>query len=362
MDVSDFLCHICLGVLVEPVTMPCSHRICQVCLLRSIEVNRTCCPLCKRRLGVWCRRRANGEGLVDRPLWEEIQRRFPAQVQAKMAEQDQEGVGSEASAEALEELFPCVPTHDHARQGEVGSEFRREQDRVRREEEDRRRKEEELSMELIRKMQREEEAENSPPGANTRKRATAANSPFVLAKTSSSSAKASLLSPPSSSARRGEKRKREAASPTAEKQEEESGTPKTVVATSTPTSVTSISAAPTATATSKEESGDPEKDDPGEGPSGASSSCSYSPEEVREQRRVLEEIRQLRADGEMARRLQREAEEEEEERAARVRRTPSTPKTMSATPKPLSKKSKSAEVGGSGKKFRQLSINELLKR
>ena len=34
MDVSDFLCHICLGVLIEPVTMPCKHRICQVSEMR----------------------------------------------------------------------------------------------------------------------------------------------------------------------------------------------------------------------------------------------------------------------------------------------------------------------------------------
>lgn len=30
LELSDVLCHICLGILIEPVTMPCKHRMCHV--------------------------------------------------------------------------------------------------------------------------------------------------------------------------------------------------------------------------------------------------------------------------------------------------------------------------------------------
>lgn len=30
LDLSDVGCNICLGILIEPVTLPCEHRMCKV--------------------------------------------------------------------------------------------------------------------------------------------------------------------------------------------------------------------------------------------------------------------------------------------------------------------------------------------
>ena len=95
--------------------------------------------------------------------------------------------------EALEDLFPCVPIHDHADQGEVGDEFRREQERLRKEDDERRRREEQLSEELIRKMQ-EEDQENERPTAS-------GESP------QQSSSSSSPSPPPDPNGQRGTKRK-----------------------------------------------------------------------------------------------------------------------------------------------------------
>lgn len=36
---ADFECSICLELLFDPVTIPCGHTLCRVCLMRSLYVN-----------------------------------------------------------------------------------------------------------------------------------------------------------------------------------------------------------------------------------------------------------------------------------------------------------------------------------
>ena len=38
LDLSDVACHICLGILIEPVTLPCQHRMCKVCKSLSLAL------------------------------------------------------------------------------------------------------------------------------------------------------------------------------------------------------------------------------------------------------------------------------------------------------------------------------------
>ncbi len=316
MDVSDFLCHICLGILIEPVTMPCSHRICQVrtvvqpaltgqilnlllfqkCLRRSIEINRTCCPLCKRRLGVWCRR--NAKNMVDDKLWAEIRTRFPEQVQAKMLEDEDEegqgGTGGGGDMEALEELFPCVPTHDHAQEGEVGKEFERQQREFKRQAEERRIEEERLSKELIKKLQQEDETEQRFESGGSRKNEGKEEQENQVPQVGSQKCG------------RGEKRRWSA-----------------------------------------------EDDyDPGEGSSADS-------EEVLQQRRAMEEISRIREDEALAKRLQ---EEENRMKGEIGNKTPIMSKSKSLTGASGSKQKKrrTSDPSGSGKKLRQLSLNDFV--
>jgi hypothetical protein len=80
------------------------------------------------RIGIWVRR--NAKGLVDTELWQKIQDKFPERVALRRQ-------GLEMEEEDLDELFPCVPTHQHVEQGEIGKEFRKEMSDFQREEEHR---------------------------------------------------------------------------------------------------------------------------------------------------------------------------------------------------------------------------------
>ena len=90
----DVVCSICLEIMIEPITMPCNHRLCKVrymcwgpteryldteflpnclnnnCLLinyfqpcyqQNIEVTSLQCPYCKRRIGTWNRQAKDKE-------------------------------------------------------------------------------------------------------------------------------------------------------------------------------------------------------------------------------------------------------------------------------------------------------------
>ena len=91
IEPDDAMCKICLEIYVEPITMPCQHRLCKVRYLnkhapieRAIKLSIPCkiattqriydhlsfkvcfeknydqtsmhCPFCKKRLGIWKRR------------------------------------------------------------------------------------------------------------------------------------------------------------------------------------------------------------------------------------------------------------------------------------------------------------------
>ncbi|TRY75306.1 hypothetical protein TCAL_01650 [Tigriopus californicus] len=153
LDVSDVLCHICLSILIEPVTMPCQHRMCKVCFHRNLEVNSLLCPMCKKRIGTWARRRKDHE-LVDQELWRQIQDQFPQRVETKLA-------GIEEDAEDLEDLFPCVPTHQYTDQGDIKAEFEAELQKARHVQDHARVQAEALSLELIQQLQKQDQAEQA---------------------------------------------------------------------------------------------------------------------------------------------------------------------------------------------------------
>ena len=92
IKLDDAMCQICLEIYVEPITMPCQHRLCKVrylnkdapieraislnsipckiattrriydhlsfkvCFERNYDTTSMHCPFCKKRLGIWKRK------------------------------------------------------------------------------------------------------------------------------------------------------------------------------------------------------------------------------------------------------------------------------------------------------------------
>ena len=66
------MCPICLSVLVEPVAMPCRHVTCLPCFQATVAQACLACPLCRARVGPWCRRATRQGTLVHTGLWEAV--------------------------------------------------------------------------------------------------------------------------------------------------------------------------------------------------------------------------------------------------------------------------------------------------
>lgn len=68
------MCPICWSTLFEPTTLPCNHSICETCFRKHMEETSLCCPCCRLRLSVWCRKVVKEGKLLDEPLWERMKR------------------------------------------------------------------------------------------------------------------------------------------------------------------------------------------------------------------------------------------------------------------------------------------------
>ncbi|XP_067203401.1 uncharacterized protein [Linepithema humile] len=79
----DLTCPICRGILIEPVTLPCTHNLCLGCLKGTFEHNSLNCPLCRVRVGSWLRTATKSETLVNNDLWDLIRAKFPKEVESK---------------------------------------------------------------------------------------------------------------------------------------------------------------------------------------------------------------------------------------------------------------------------------------
>ncbi len=53
MDISDFECSLCTGIVYEPVTVTCGHSFCCSCLRRAFDHSYTC-PVCRAVLQEVC--------------------------------------------------------------------------------------------------------------------------------------------------------------------------------------------------------------------------------------------------------------------------------------------------------------------
>ncbi|XP_012284978.1 titin homolog [Orussus abietinus] len=148
VNLRDLMCPVCRGILIEPVTLPCTHNLCLRCLKGTFEHNSLSCPLCRVRVGSWLRTATKSETLVNNGLWELIRTKFPREVESKHN-------GDEADIEL---------DSDYTRTNKILSaagEIRREYEaqlRIAEEEMRRQREAERIASEaLIRKIQEEEQ-------------------------------------------------------------------------------------------------------------------------------------------------------------------------------------------------------------
>lgn len=88
LKVSEAFCYICRGVLIEPVTLPCSHVFCYTCFDQSMLETSHSCPLCRKRISNWIRSAKKSNNLIDAELWEKIQKQFKEQILLKTNGED----------------------------------------------------------------------------------------------------------------------------------------------------------------------------------------------------------------------------------------------------------------------------------
>ncbi|XP_034534995.1 E3 ubiquitin-protein ligase rnf168-like [Notolabrus celidotus] len=112
LSLDDCRCPVCLEILIEPVTLPCTHTFCKACFLQAVDQAALLCPLCRRRISVWCRLNSKNKTLINQTLWTTIQRSFPEQCERRQG-------GQEVSEEDAVSL--CCPRVSEP--GEVRQEY-----------------------------------------------------------------------------------------------------------------------------------------------------------------------------------------------------------------------------------------------
>ena len=81
---TDFLCPICLQILIEPVQLPCQHELCMECFKMHVENTSLQCPMCRLRISIWVRNNTKSNTLINKQRWELIKSLFPERVQRRL--------------------------------------------------------------------------------------------------------------------------------------------------------------------------------------------------------------------------------------------------------------------------------------
>lgn len=84
LTLEEARCPICSEILLEPVTMPCSHSVCLHCFKRTVELSSICCPLCRLRVSSWARKQSREKSLVNTELWDIVRRSYPERCKSRM--------------------------------------------------------------------------------------------------------------------------------------------------------------------------------------------------------------------------------------------------------------------------------------
>uniref|UniRef100_A0A8C6CNU8 RING-type E3 ubiquitin transferase n=1 Tax=Moschus moschiferus TaxID=68415 RepID=A0A8C6CNU8_MOSMO len=91
-SLSECQWHICLEILIEPVTLPCNHTLCKACFQSTMEKANLCCPFCRRRVSSWTRYHTPRNSLVNMGLWTIIQKHYPEECRLRVSGQQSEEI------------------------------------------------------------------------------------------------------------------------------------------------------------------------------------------------------------------------------------------------------------------------------
>lgn len=140
----DATCPICQDIFDVPILLPCKHRLCEGCLMSIVDHANIECPFCRRRLNTWVRTNKmsiNGcEKFIDKKFITSIERL-------------KEELGEDLLNSSQDNF---TPVKNISMPGEVGEDFRREQEKLDRSRQEAERKEEEASRLFIEKMLKDE--------------------------------------------------------------------------------------------------------------------------------------------------------------------------------------------------------------
>lgn len=92
-SLAECQCRICMEILLEPVTLPCNHTLCNPCFQSTVEKANLCCPFCRRRVSSWTRYHTRRNSLVNTDLWAIIQKHYAKECKLRVSGQESKEIG-----------------------------------------------------------------------------------------------------------------------------------------------------------------------------------------------------------------------------------------------------------------------------
>ncbi|XP_076404884.1 E3 ubiquitin-protein ligase RNF168 isoform X1 [Peromyscus maniculatus bairdii] len=147
-SLAECQCGICMEILLEPVTLPCNHTLCNPCFQSTVEKANLCCPFCRRRVSSWTRYHTRKNSLVNTKLWEMIQKHYAKECKLRISGQ-----------ESKEIVDDYQPVRLLSKPGELRREYEEEISKVEAERQASKEEENKASEEYIQRLLAEEEEE-----------------------------------------------------------------------------------------------------------------------------------------------------------------------------------------------------------
>ncbi|XP_052014357.1 E3 ubiquitin-protein ligase RNF168 [Apodemus sylvaticus] len=147
-SLAECQCGICMEILLEPVTLPCNHTLCNPCFQSTVEKANLCCPFCRRRVSSWTRYHTRRNSLINADLWEIIQKHYAKECKLRISGQE--------SKEIIDEYQPVRLL---SKPGELRREYEEEISKVEAERQASKEEENKASEEYIQRLLAEEEEE-----------------------------------------------------------------------------------------------------------------------------------------------------------------------------------------------------------